>query len=221
MPAQSLFRGTATTAREATAEQEAAQITAQRPQAYKAALDSTTLSPELQHLVTIINNVGGQYSAQDQVNAYAEATNALESLPKTPQQIGEDPFEIIGGVSFAADLHYEKFSQMIQGSAVVAAENDGIQKAHDAIAAGRDFLDTSSREKFFSTLTPMQRKRQPAGADFFFARRVAAALRRLAMRLRAYLIGSSSMNLGSYSSNHSTASSWFGWPGSAMASRVS
>jgi hypothetical protein len=90
------------------------------------------------------------------VNAYAEATNTLENLPKTPQQIGEDPFGIIGGVSFAANLHYEKFSQMIQGSAVVAAENDGIQKAHDAVAAGGDFLDTSSREKFFSTLTPMQ-----------------------------------------------------------------
>jgi len=154
--AQSLFRGTARTAQEATAEQEVAQITAHTPQAYKAALDSTTLSPELQGLVTIINNVGGQYSAQDQVNAYTEATNALENLPKTPQQIGDDPFMIIGGVSFAANLHYEKFSQMIQGSAVVAAENDGIQKAHDAIAAGGDFLDTSSREKFFSTLTPMQ-----------------------------------------------------------------
>jgi hypothetical protein len=154
--AQSLFRGTATTAQEATAEQEAAQTTAQLPQAYKAALDSTTLSPELQRLVTIINNVGGQYSAQDQVNAYTEATNTLENLPKTPQQIGEDPFGIIGGVSFAANLHYEKFSQMIQGSAVVAAENDGIQKVRDAQAAGGDFLDTSSREKFFSTLTPMQ-----------------------------------------------------------------
>ncbi len=67
----------------------------------------------------------------------------------------------------------------------------------------------------------IERKRQLVGADFFFARRVAAALRRLAMRLRAYLIGSSSMILGSYSSNHSTASPWFGWSGSAMASSVS
>src|SRR5260221_2254743 len=154
--AQSLFRGTATTAQEATAEQEAAQITAQLPQAYKAALDNTTLSPELQRLVTIINNVGGQYSAQDQVNAYTEATNTLGNLPKTPQQIGEDPFGIIGGVSFAANLHYEKFSQMIQGSAVVAAENDGIQKAHDAVAARRGFFDTSSPAQIFSTLTPME-----------------------------------------------------------------
>jgi hypothetical protein len=44
------------------------------------------------------------------------------------------------------------------------------------------------------------------GADYFlWAMRALAALRRFAMRLRAYLIGSSSIVLGSYSSAHSLA----------------
>ncbi len=170
--AQSLFRGTATTAQEATAEQEATQITAQLPQAYKAALDSTTLSPELQRLVTIINNVGGQYSAQDQVNAYTEATNRLENLPKTPQQIGEDPFGIIGGVSFAANLHYEKFSQMIQGSAVVAAEDaaassaiQGPQHAVLEAASGGSCEDYGDPQRGAEPLHPTAERRRIGGRN--------------------------------------------------------
>jgi hypothetical protein len=52
----------------------------------------------------------------------------------------------------------------------------------------------------------------------FLAMRTLAAFRRLAMRLRAYLIGSSSTASGSYSSAHSFASVWRSCWGSNSAS---
>ena len=51
----------------------------------------------------------------------------------------------------------------------------------------------------------------------FLAMRALAAFRRFAMRLRAYLIGSSSTVSGSYSSAHSLASAWPSCLGSASA----
>jgi hypothetical protein len=126
--AQSLFRGTAKTAQQADAEQEAARLTAQAPQARQAAIDSTTLSPGLQSLVAIIYNAGGTSSAQDQVNAYEKATSAFGNLPKTAQQSAEDPFEISGGVSLsveiASELQNVKFTQAVEWAPVVAAVDD-------------------------------------------------------------------------------------------------
>jgi hypothetical protein len=93
----------------------------------------------------------------------------------------------------------------------VYAQNPSFQQSRDKLEANHVLIISGPPGVGKTTL---------GDQSSFLARRVLAALRRLAMRPRANFNGNSSMCFGSYPSSHSTTSASWGFLGSAMASSV-